>query len=537
MSRNASLSNQTHNPQNADATPPAADLTGQDRITRNVLASWAGHLVFIAAGFILPRFVDNRLGQIGLGVWDFGWSIVSYLGLLQAGIGTSVNRYVARHRASGDTQALRCATASVNCVLLIAATLIVILSIAASYLVPWLLSKQLQAFVDDARWVVLLLGIALAIQVAFVVYNGVITGCHRWDLHNGINAGFYALSVVAMIAVLSVGGGLRGLALCYTGGVALGELTRAIVAYRVCPDLSVRPSHARWSTACEMMAFGGKTFVPRISELLLNQTTSVLIVAYLGPAALALFSRPRALVQHVRTLVAKFAYVLTPTTSSLQAQQNHEQIRNLLINTTRQATFIALPMTLVLTVFGGPILRVWMGPDYARGLLVTILALGFLATVIHQTTFSILSGLNVHGRPGVAKLLGSLLTVGLTVVTLGPLNAGLAGAALAMVLPSAFVDGVYLPLYACGRLDVPLRTYLWRTYRDPLACAMPFLLGLLLGRALFLAQPLVGFAAGLAAGTPLLAVAYWKHALPKRLHAKLRQRFDGVVSRLVGARL
>ncbi len=72
------------------------DLSGRGRMVWNVVASWLGHSVFVVAGFFLPRIIDRHLGQVGLGIWDFGWSLVSYLGIAQVGVGSSVNRYVAK---------------------------------------------------------------------------------------------------------------------------------------------------------------------------------------------------------------------------------------------------------------------------------------------------------------------------------------------------------------------------------------------------------------------------------------------------------
>ena len=83
-----------------------ADLSGRNRLFRNVLSSWAGHLVFIISGFIMPRMIDTHAGQSGLGVWDFGWSLVSYFGFVQAGICSSVNRYMAKYRAVNDVQSV-----------------------------------------------------------------------------------------------------------------------------------------------------------------------------------------------------------------------------------------------------------------------------------------------------------------------------------------------------------------------------------------------------------------------------------------------
>jgi O-antigen/teichoic acid export membrane protein len=82
----------------------AADLTGRNRLKRNVAFAWGGLLINGLSGFILPRIISDHLGQNTLGLWDFAWSILSYFGLLQLGIGASAERYVARHRARGDTE-------------------------------------------------------------------------------------------------------------------------------------------------------------------------------------------------------------------------------------------------------------------------------------------------------------------------------------------------------------------------------------------------------------------------------------------------
>ena len=140
---------------------PEIDLTGRDRMAKNVLASWAGHFVFLIAGFILPRLMDRSLGQAALGVWDFAWSVVAYFGLVHAGIGSSVSRYVAQYRAKGDVEGLRCAVSSVWCVLLVAAVLIAALSVATSALIPRIAGDRLGAFASEAGWVVLLLGVAM----------------------------------------------------------------------------------------------------------------------------------------------------------------------------------------------------------------------------------------------------------------------------------------------------------------------------------------------------------------------------------------
>ena len=48
------------------------DLTGQNRFGWNLAVSWVSQLVLIFSGFVMPRLVDDKLGQFSLGIWDFG---------------------------------------------------------------------------------------------------------------------------------------------------------------------------------------------------------------------------------------------------------------------------------------------------------------------------------------------------------------------------------------------------------------------------------------------------------------------------------
>src|SRR3954462_344640 len=127
----------------ADEVPTVAsldesgrDLSGRDRLVWNVVASWAGHVVFIVAGFIMPRQIDRHVGQVGLGVWDFGWTAVNYFSLAQIGVGVSVNRYVARYRAARDTEGLGRLISSVILLQLVAACIAAAMAVGSAVWLP-----------------------------------------------------------------------------------------------------------------------------------------------------------------------------------------------------------------------------------------------------------------------------------------------------------------------------------------------------------------------------------------------------------------
>ncbi|MBP7569183.1 MAG: oligosaccharide flippase family protein [Acidobacteria bacterium] len=497
----------------------------------NVLASWVGHFVFVVAGFILPRAIDSQIGQAGLGVWDFGWSLVNYLTLTQVGVGSSVSPSVARARAQGDAVALNRAVSSVLVVQLVIAAITAAITVVLALYVPVWFRHRLGGFTADVGWLVLFLGLSLAAQQAGDTFAGVTKGCHRWDLHNGLNAGTYAVTVAVMLVALSSGGGLLQIALIHFAVGVVGEVFRIRVAYVVCPELSLSGKQVFWSEAWGMLRFGGKTLLMVLSNLLLHQTVNVLIVAHLGTTALAVYARPMALLRHVATLVGKYGYVLTPTVSSLEATGKRAELKALFLESGRNSTFLSLPAVVFLAVMGGPLLHAWMGPEYAAGTLVAILALGMLVPLSQTSVWHILVGVDSHGRPAAATLASAIAGSAAIWFGLAYFDAGLNESAVVLGLASTLTSGGYLTWRACRRLDVPVGSYLVATWRQPVLSTMPFLVVLGLVRFLFEGSPLAALVVGTCCGGPIVACAWWRHLLPGSVKRQLLCRAGRVWGR------
>jgi O-antigen/teichoic acid export membrane protein len=523
---------------NASAVQPTArqgaasksDVTGRDRLVKNILASWGGQLVFIVAGFVMPRLIDRTLGQVSLGIWDFAWSVVSYFTLAQVGVGSSVNRYVAKFRATGDVDALNRIVSSVHAIQLATSLFALVLSAVLAWMLPSLMSKRL---IDPAtaRWVIALLGSAIAVQMAFNSYAGVLTGCHRWDLHNAVTSIAYAAIAIGMIIGLLAGGGLRAMSMTYLAGTLGAEIVRRALAVRICPELHVDLRRANLQDVRMLFVFGGKTVVDNLARLLVAQANSLLVATHLGPAALAVYARPTALVRQADTLTNKFGLVLTPAVSSLKSSGRTKELRELFLNASRFATFIAMPITLFLAIMGDPILQVWMGPRYREGLLMAVVALGNFLSLMQRPAGHVLVGLNAHGRVGWASLTVACCGVGAAMVTLGPLNGGLVAAALSLVVPYSLGNGLFIMLYACRKVGVPLREYVGRVFGTPMACALPYAAALLLVRIMFDDTPTVALTAAVVVSAVILVPLYWVYVVPDQVRLNISDRLPKALAR------
>jgi O-antigen/teichoic acid export membrane protein len=501
-------------------TAMAEDYSGRDRLVGSLASGWISQALQLVSGFVLPRLISDRLGQGSLGVWDFGWAVVSYFALLQGGIASSVNRYVARHRASRDTVGLNTAVNSVGLVLKGLALVIAALTCVMAWIVPEFMGSKLDGLRAEACWVVLFLGMTIAVQVQGSVYGGVLTGCHRWSIQNGIKTISTILSVGGGIVVIGCGGGIQWLAAIMLLSEIVTRSAQRIAARRVCPELEVSLRYFSRPVAREMVGFGGKGYVNVIAQMLVNQTSSVLVASTFGVGALAVFTRPRSLVRSLSSVIQSNAMVMVPMIGAMEAAGKVAEIRQLAISASRYAAFFCLPVMIVLCILGSDIVRLWMGDAYADQTLITLFALSGMAEASCLPLYRVLMGLNRHGRLAFMNVSAAVVTVIGTSALLLIFQADLKWVAVVVAIPSLIVNAFILPRYAAHVLDMRFGSLLWSVWSKPLFCCLPGAIGFFVVAML---SPDPGLKRLVMAGTVAVlgsGLFYWKHAVPISIRKK-----------------
>ncbi len=455
------------------------DLTGRDRLAKNVSASYLSHLVFIIFGFLLPRMISDKVGQTGLGIWDFSWAFVKYMNLSMIGIGSSVNRFVARYRAADDQAAMNRTVSTVIAVQLSIAAAVFFATVMLAYYIPIWFAARLGDEGETARWVVAFLGFSLAVQMAFDAWRGVLTGYHRWDYYNGINAGSHAVVSTAMLATLLLGYGLVEMALVYLGGTLLTEILRYKIARAICPELVIRAALVNLKDAKKVVRFGGKTILLGMPGIIATHTINIFIVAKLGPAALAIMARPAALIVTITTLLAKYANVLVPTAGSLQSQGNLVELREFALSSSRTNLILAVPPVAFLLIMGDVVVSLWMGPSYANWQISAILAGAAILPLSQAAMMRILIGMDMHGRVAKNAALAtiSLLVIGLLITQFTGWSLPIAAALSA--IPAGTSVGLTVLYFAFKKLDLTSTEYFKNVLQDGLvllivSCACMF---------------------------------------------------------------
>jgi O-antigen/teichoic acid export membrane protein len=500
----------------------STDASGRERLTLNVAASWVSQLVAICVGFVMPRLIHDELGQATLGIWDFGWSIVSYLSLANFGIGANCSKYVAEFRPVGAYTRLSNIMSTAH-YLQLSVTLIVFAVILLLYLfVDHLFEDTIVTNVPKASEVLLLLGASLGTQMLTDAHRGIITGCHRWDIHNGI-ATFHAIvSALGMVLALLVGKGLLTLAAVYFLSTVAAEFLRYLLSKKVCPEVVLSIQRVNREDARLILSFGLKNLATLAGSLSVQQSVNVLIAMKLGPAALAVFARPAALMRHLENFIMKFALVLMPTASSLQGLGKTEELRGFTADMSRVGWFLAVPFAVFLVVFGPELIGIWMGPGYINEPLMAILAIGGGLSAANRVGYRILSGMDLHGRVSAYGLLIYLCTLVAGVYWMLVHDGGLLGAAVIFVAGDVLFNAGLVPFFTSRMLGIPMWRYIWNaSHRAILIGILSF--GLLTGlKAVEQWDMWINIVVGAVFHGVVVAVLYWYFVLSDPLKEKVK---------------
>src|SRR5262249_27201154 len=151
-----------------------------------------------------------------------------------------------------------------------------------------------------------------------------------------------------------------------------------------------------------------------------------------------------------------------------------DQLRELLIQGTRVALLIALPIELTLFFRGQTFIGLWMGQEYAvvSSRILRILLLAFAFGVANYTSSNIIFGLSKHKPVALMVSIEAVANFALSVFLVQRI--GIEGVAWGTLIPRLAIMFLFWPRYICPILNIPVRQYIWRTWIQSAVAVAPF---------------------------------------------------------------
>ena len=451
----------------------------EDRHTaRRVLSGTAVKYVLlginIASGIFLLPFTIAHLGKDLYGLWMIVASMTAYFQLVDLGFGHSLVRHISEADAQQDSSRVN-ELASTFVVIFTALGLLVLggTALAAFLLLPRYPNigpEQLAI----AQPVMMILGARIAVALPMSVFGAVATSRQAFTRNGVIAIGVTLLQTAATIAVLVNGYGLVELVASTTGIALLSYAVYAHTAYRVCPTLRIQPLRGfRRERLGELASFGMYVFVINIAVQIGFNLDHLVIGAWLGASAVAVYAVSFRLADYQRQLCNQFNGLLFPVLVRFGAAGNTASLRDTVTESTRLAFALVAGATLTLLLVGDALIGAWVGPGFEGSVWpLYVLAVTGIVLVSQQPLGSMLMGTGRHKLVAAACLVEAAANLALSILLVRRL--GIVGAALGTMIPVFMVNLGWLMPAGCRAMGVGYARFLVDVTRPaliPLAIA------------------------------------------------------------------
>lgn len=440
------------------------------RAVHNLSATWLGLAVQGIVSFLLSPFILHRLGDEAFSIWILIFVLTGWFGLLDFGIRSSIVRYTARFIASNDKRGLR-AYLSTSLVFYGLIALVVLSITTVSYFYLPLLFKIPAGLLRTARLLLLLSGSAIAITFPLSVFTGALEGLQKFAWLQLSQMGLTVLRAALIVVAMLNGGGLLTIGAITVAINVAGYVIFSILAIRVLP-VTLRIRMADMDAFRKMANYGLFALAILAAEKLRFQSDAMVVGAFLPATAITLFSIGSKLVEYSSYPVRSMAQLFTPMASEVHVRDDLRRLQKILFSGNRACALIVFPICVTLVVLGKPVISAWVGGRYISAYPVLLLLLVPRTLYVSQAASTkLLLGMGRHRVLACVLLLEGTANLLLSLLLVRPL--GLIGVALGTAIPLSVTGLLFLPRHLCKLLNVPLRTFLTRTYGLPLALCFP----------------------------------------------------------------
>jgi O-antigen/teichoic acid export membrane protein len=219
-------------------------------------------------------------------------------------------------------------------------------------------------------------------------------------------------------------------------------------------------------------------FIAGLGSQISFNLDNVVVGAYLGTAAVAVYAVAARLSEYQRRVCDQFSGMLFPVVVGFDAQGDRDALRTTLVDGSRVAILLVVGVTTCLVGFGRPLIAHWMGSgfDAAVSSLMVLAFVGVLM-VSHAAPSNVLLATGGHRLVAFVWIVEGAANLVLSVILVR--RFGAVGVALGTAIPMAIGHVGVLTPAACRRVGLPIRRYLALTVLPALACAVPAMIACL----------------------------------------------------------
>lgn len=346
-----------------------------------VLLSYVNLAISTIIPFFYTPIMLDILGQSEYGLYSLSNSVISYLSLLQFGMGSAVIRYIAKYRATDEKEKANQITGLFTIIYIFFAVLVLFVGCIFTLLSPIIFSNGLsEAEISKMKILIIIMTLSTAFSFISVVFSSIINAYEKFIFKKTTDIILTILAPLFNLLVLFLGYESVGVA---TVSLISQIVVLPIYMWYVAKRLGIKMKFVKPEKAflLELFSFSIFMFLSSIADLLFWSTDNVLIGAMIGSTAVAVYNVGGVFTNLMRNLTSAINDVFVPKVTMMVAvDKSNTELSELMIRVGRLQYLVVSLLVSGFIVFGQVFIHYWSGDVYADAYWVSLVT--FLPSAI-----------------------------------------------------------------------------------------------------------------------------------------------------------
>ena len=422
-----------------------------------VLLSYVNLAISCIIPLLYTPIMLRMLGQSEYGLYSLSNSVISYLTMLNFGMGSAVMRYVAKARVEGGKEQVEKIVGLFITIYIILALLVIVVGFTLTVFADtWFAQGLTQNEIDRLRILMVIMSVSTAVSFPVSVYSSLAVAYEKYIFRRVFDMVATIASPVLNLVVLFMGKGSIGMALVglfiqiVYAPAFIGYCTKKL-------NIHTRFKNLPFNMLRDIWSFSAFVFLSTIVDMLYWSTDKVLIGALMGSASVAIYNVGGVFTSMLQQMSSAISNVFTPRVTMMVVKDaTSKELSDLLIKIGRLQYLIVSFILSGYIVFGRVFIHFWSGDAYQDAYVVALLTMIPLAIpLIQNIAYNTILAQKKHRFRAITYLIIALINVISTYLVIP--YYGIIGAAVCSGVSFVIGNGIIMNIYyyKVTKLNIP----------------------------------------------------------------------------------
>ena len=333
-------------------------------------------LIFLntLVGLLYTPYMLRTMGQNEYGLYSIVASVISYLTILDLGMGNAIIRYTAKFRAEGKKEEQYEMFGLFIVLYIIIGLIAMALGMVLYFNVDAMFGQTMSAMeLSRARIMILILIFNLAFTFPMSIFGSKLTAYEEFVFPRVVNIIRIILNTVVMIVLLHYG--YRAVAMVVVQTIF--NILTLVLNYVYCKhhlQIKLIYWHFNWGFLKEVAVYSFWILLNVIMDKVYWSTGQFVLGAVSGTIAVSVFAVAIQLESMYMQFSTAISSVFLPKVTAIVSTTNNDKILSDLFIRTGRLQYIVMCFILSgFIVFGRPFIKLWAGPEYSDAYIITLL--------------------------------------------------------------------------------------------------------------------------------------------------------------------